>query len=255
VNVAAESASIVETGAAAVLFAAVFLWGGRLQPLRAIGVERRSVISFSAGMAAAYVFVHVMPEMHGARQAFAESASIELRYEGMAIYFVALVGFLVFYGLNHLRSRLRAAAESEGDSEGEGGAEDFWLDVGGFAAYVALVGYLLVRSLEETPVSTSLYAVAFGFHFLGVDHSLREEHGEAYEKVGRYLLAAMALIGWGVGLGLALPPYIVALLVAFVSGAIIMNSAIMELPAEKDGRFVPFMVGGLLYGLILLPLG
>jgi hypothetical protein len=240
-----------------VLFAAVFLWGGQLQPLRALGVERRSVISFSAGMAAAYVFVHVMPEMHGARQAFAESASIELRFEGMAIYFVALIGFLVFYGLDHLRSRLRESAEAgrEGGAEGERGADGFWLHVGGFAAYVALVGYLLVRNLEDTRVSTSLYTVAFAFHFLGVDHSLREEHGAAYEKVGRYVLAAMALAGWGVGQGVALPRYAVALLIAFVSGAIIMNSAIMELPAEKDGRFVPFMVGGLLYGLILLPLG
>jgi hypothetical protein len=48
---------------------------------------------------------------------------------------------------------------------------------------------------------------------------------------------------------------VLALLVAFVSGAVIMNSAIMELPSGKEGRFVPFMIGGLLYGLILLPLG
>ena len=34
-----------------------------------------------------------------------------------------------------------------------------------------------------------------------------------------------------------------------------MNNAIMELPSEKDGRFLPFMVGGLAYGLILVPLG
>jgi hypothetical protein len=43
--------------------------------------------------------------------------------------------------------------------------------------------------------------------------------------------------------------------VAFVSGAVIVNSAIMELPSDKDGRFVPFMLGGVIYGLILLPLG
>lgn len=34
-----------------------------------------------------------------------------------------------------------------------------------------------------------------------------------------------------------------------------MNSLILELPTEKDGRFWPFLSGGLLYGLILLPLG
>jgi len=43
--------------------------------------------------------------------------------------------------------------------------------------------------------------------------------------------------------------------VAFVSGAVIVNGAIMELPSDKDGRFVPFMFGGVIYGLILLPLG
>jgi len=28
----------------------------------------------------------------------------------------------------------------------------------------------------------------------------------------------------------------------------------MELPSHKDGRFLPFLAGGLVYGLILLPL-
>ncbi len=28
-----------------------------------------------------------------------------------------------------------------------------------------------------------------------------------------------------------------------------------ELPTESKGRFLPFMLGGLIYGLILLPLG
>jgi hypothetical protein len=46
----------------------------------------------------------------------------------------------------------------------------------------------------------------------------------------------------------------VALLLAFVSGAVIMNSLIMELPEGKDGRFLPFVAGGILYALLLLPL-
>jgi hypothetical protein len=29
----------------------------------------------------------------------------------------------------------------------------------------------------------------------------------------------------------------------------------MELPSDKDGRFYPFMAGGLIYAMILLPLG
>jgi hypothetical protein len=88
-------------------------------------------------------------------------------------------------------------------------------------------------------MSVALYAVAITVHFLAVDHSLHEEHGAAYERVGRFMLAGMCLIGWGTGLLIALPPYVIALLVAFLSGSIIMNSLIMELPSEKDGRFLP----------------
>ena len=236
------SAGVLATGAAALLFAAVFMVGGRVH-LRGLVRDRRSMISFSAGMSAAYVFVHVMPEMHDARQAFAESVSVQLRYEGMGIYFLGLIGFLVFYGLDHLRAKLK-----ESESAGTG----FKIHVGGFAAYVWMMAYLLRHKFGE-PVSTGLYAVAIGFHFLTIDHSLRSEHGSVYERSGRHLLAAMALLGWGTGMLVALPPYVLSLLVAFISGAIIMNSTIMELPSERDGRFLPFVSGGLVFGLILLP--
>jgi hypothetical protein len=92
-------------------------------------------------MSAAYVFVHLMPELHGVRRAFTESVSAPLRYEGMAIYFFALVGFLVFYGLDHLRARLRRSAGAE-----EYGMA-FKVHVGGFAGYAGLMAYLLVHSL------------------------------------------------------------------------------------------------------------
>ena len=244
-----DTGVLVETGAATLLFTAAFVWGARIHPFRALIRDRRSIISFSAGMSAAYVFVHLMPELHGARRAFVESLSVPLQYEGMAIYFLALIGFLAFYGLEHLRARSRSVTESEKERLG------FRLHIGGFAAYVWLMAYLLVHNLERTQVAIGLYAVAVFVHFLTVDHALREEHGAAYDGTGRFVLAGMALLGWGVALLFTLPHHVLALLVAFVSGAIIMNSVIMELPSEKDGRFLPFMAGGLVYGLILVPLG
>jgi len=67
------------------------------------------------------------------------------------------------------------------------------------------MAYLLVDSLEETRGSIGLYAVAIAFHFLAVDHSLRSEHGAAYERIGRYVLAGSSVLGWGAGLLFALP--------------------------------------------------
>jgi hypothetical protein len=243
------TSEVLETGAAALLFGLIFFAGGCIRPLRHLVRDDRSLISFGAGMASAYVFVHAIPELQVVRRTFATSVAVTL-YEGVAIYFVALVGFLVFYGLDHRRAHLQRETAAGGQA-----GQAFRLHVGGFAAYVWLMAYLLVNNLEETRVSTALYAAAIAFHFLAVDHSFRSEHGAVYERTGRYVLAGSAVLGWSAGLLFALPQYGLALLVAFTSGAIIMNSAVMELPTEKDGRFLPFMIGGVAYGLILLPFG
>ena len=244
-----EPTELVATGLAALALAVVVLAGGRLHPLSAVTRDHRKRVSFCAGMAAAYVFVHVMPELQGVRLVFVESASVQTRFEGMVIYAVALIGFMTFYGLDHLRKQVR-----DSDAEQREQAA-FNLHVGGFAVYAVLVGYLLVHDLEEGRVPLLLFTTAMAVHFLAVDHALSEEHGEAYARRGRYWLAARVPLGWAVGQFLALPLAVVALLVAFLSGAVIVNSSLMELPSDKDGHFMSFLAGGLLYALILLPLG
>lgn len=239
----------VESAAAALLFCAVFLVVGSLRPMRWLVREERTAVSFGAGVATAYVFVHVMPELNSARHAFSESTSLPLRYEGMGIFYVSLIGFLLFYGLDHLRKRLHQSSTQKRVGTA------FKISITGFAAYVALMAYLLVHNLEDTPRSVALFAVAIAVHFLGVDRALHAEYGAVYERIGRYLLAAMSLLGWGLGLLITLPRSILAAMVAFISGAVIMNSTITELPTESNGRFLPFMCGGLVYGLILLPFG
>jgi hypothetical protein len=219
---------IIETSFASLLFAATFLWGGRVRPFRRLIRDQHIIISYSAGMAVAYVFVHVMPELQRVRRAFATSVSTPLRYEGMAIYLVALLGFLVFYGIHQLHARL--PRQTAGDQSAE---RVFGFHVGAFAAYVWLMAYLLVHNLEDTPVSIALYGFAIAFHFLTVDYALRREYGSAYQRIGRYVLAAMTVMGWTAGMLFALPQYVIAPSVAFVAGAIIMNSMIVELPAEQ----------------------
>lgn len=264
-SAAVGNVALVQTGLAALLFALIFAFGGGLHPLRRLVRDRRSIVSFSAGMSAAYVFVHLMPELHGAREAFVEATTLQLRYEGLSIYIVALLGFLGFYGLDHLKMRLgprHAAAQAEpraprGEAHAGHGADRraFWVHVVGFAAYVALMSCLMVRNLEGETGPVALYALAIGGHFVTIEHALQEEHGADFVRIGRWLLAAMCVVGWLVGVLLTIPPQVLALLVAFVSGAVIMNSAVMELPSEKDGRFVPFLLGGLLYAMLLVPLG
>ena len=225
--------AIVESGIAALVFALVFLAGGWAAALRKQRIDPHLITSFSAGMSSAYVFVYAMPELS------------HLQGElGTMVYYVGLIGFLTFYGFNELGVRV-----FKGEADAENRA--FRLRVGGFAFYVWLVAYLLVYESESVHREL-LYTIALAVHFLTIDNSLREQHGEPYERRGRFVLAAMAIAGWLCGLVLHLGHQTVALITAFVAGAVIVNSTIEELPAERHGRFVPFLLGGLVYGGIQL---
>jgi len=238
-----------ESAVAAVLFACAFLFGDRFRPLKWLGADPRTLISFGAGMSAAYVFVHLMPELHGAREAFAESMSKIVLYEGMAIYILALLGFVVFYGLETWRTRLREVPQADQP------LNELEFHVIGFVGYVSLISYLSAHGLDETRSSTVLYTIAIVFHLLGVDQDFRREHGAAYTLNTRLVLAGAAIAGWMIALVVEFPREVIASLLAFVSGAVIMNSMIMELPSEKEGRFLPFLVGAVIYGVLLAPLG
>lgn len=242
---------MMETLPAVLVFIAVFLAGERLHPLSGVVKDRRNIVSFSAGMSIAYVFVRMMPELHGARELLVESAPdpTALRFEGIAIYFLALVGFLCFYGLDRLRPAAPEGSEAAGEHEVANG------HVVGLAAYVGLMSYLLVRDAGESVAATALYTLAFGAHFLALDHSLRESYGEAYRRRGRWFMAGSCLLGWLLGVAFVLPEFPLSLLVAFISGGVIMTNTLMELAEGRDGRFLPFVVGSLLYGLVLVPLG
>jgi hypothetical protein len=237
---------ILRTGLAALLFALVFAVVAPARPVARLLHIKRGLVSFGAGMSAAYMFVHVMPELHATREVINEFRP-NLPWEGMSVYFLALVGFLAFYALGHRRH--------DGGSEGEGEHDSYGLQIGGFAAYVWLIGYLLVRSFDESRMSVLLFAAALALHFLSLDRTLSREFGEQYERRGRYLLAAMGPLGWASGLFIGFPPFISALLVAFISGAVIVNSTVTELPRGERGRLGPFLAGGLIYGLILIPFG
>ena len=240
---------VAETGIAALLFASMFLFGGRIHPFRPLLRDDGIGLSFGAGMSIAYVFVHVMPELHAVRESFAEGMGSPLPFRGMVVYYLALVGFLLFFFMDRLGERLERA---DGET---GAAHAFRLDVGGFAAYVGLMGYVLVRNLGETHTFTVFFAATIAIHFLALDHALAAKHGSAYRRIGRFVLAGMAILGWGLGLALPMPESVIALVVAFISGAVVMNATIMEIHSEKGGHLLPFAAGGLIYGLILLPLG
>lgn len=237
-----EQVHILHTGAAALAYVLCFLAGRRLRPLRSLGCDHRCAMSFGAGVSIAYVFVQLMPEIHASRTMFAAAMGPALPRGGDAVYLVSLAGFVGYYGLDRFR-----AVEQE---TGGAAARSHRMHVGGFALYVALMAYLLCEE-EAGGIVLAMTVAATAVHFLAVDHFLREEHGALYDRRGRFMLAGATVAGWALGLVHGFPDHAVALFIAFISGAVTINSAIMELPNRNRGRYLPFLAGAAAYGLLL----
>ena len=95
---------------AALLFALIFIFGWRLHRAR----TPRAVLSLGAGATASYVFVRMLPELDEAKTAFvAASAGRALPAPELRVYTAALVGFIVFYGLENLVAWSRERPEPE----------------------------------------------------------------------------------------------------------------------------------------------
>ena len=210
--------------------------------------HRRRALSIAAGVAVAYVFIDILPELAAHRLALVEELGHDILFAEQRIYIAALLGFVVFYGLDYMVFRAGADRHEEG---GEPAMDHvFWLHVGGFCAYGWLIGYLLPERAGALPLV--LYTVAMAFHFALIDHELEHEHGRAYDRVGRWLLAGSILIGCVVGATFHVSELTIARLFALVAGGVVITSAQAELPRDKDGRFGWFVLGAASYASLLL---
>ena len=222
--------------------ALVHLFAGRLWFLD--GVPRSRALSFAGGVSVAYVFVHLFPEVQEAGAAIHESEFGPLAlFAEHHVYLVALAGFVLFYGLERFAQRSGRGAEDP---------DVFWLHVGSFGAYNALVGYLLLHREGTGVTSLLFFFVAMALHFVVNDYGLREHHGTLYRRRGRWLLAAAILVGVAVGVAVAVPEGVLAVLFAFLAGGVILNVIKEELPEERESRFPAFAAGTAGYAALLL---
>ncbi|ELZ35297.1 hypothetical protein C474_00065 [Halogeometricum pallidum JCM 14848] len=242
----------------AVAFAAVHVFAGKLRFLRA--VPRSRWLSAAGGVSVAYVFVHVFPEIteHHARLTEGPAAASPLlaTLTEHAVFLATLAGFTAFYGLEQFARRSGSARDggsgSSESSESSAATGAFWVHVGSFAAYNGLVGYLLLHREEAGAASLLLYAVAMAVHFVVTDYGLRDHHRDTYDRVGRWVLAAAAPAGVGVGFFVDVPEAVLSLLFAFLAGGIVLNVIKEELPEERESRFWTFAAGLVGYTVVLL---
>jgi hypothetical protein len=238
--------------AAVLVFSAIFLLGSSVLIPASLRRHQRRVLSFGAGVTIAYVFIHLLPELEAARAGLVRTgAHLSLPFPSLRVYLAALVGFMLFYALEHLVAGTRKPAGAE-EGDGEENRLGRSIHVGSFLVYVWLAGYLAVRSLEEGPTPIALYAVALGLHFLSLDFSFSREYGSWYKRSARYAFVLTPLAGWTIGIFVGFGQIFTAALLGFLAGGIIMNAIVSELPKEKDGRILSFLFGGAVYTALLI---
>lgn len=236
-------------GMLSLLLAAIHVVAGRL---RFLSVTPRSRwLSASSGVSVAYVFVHVLPDLAQSQRTLQETAAVLVRYAEHHVYLLALLGMMVFYGLERLAkvSRARSARAGGEDATGPG---VFWIHVGSFGVYNALIGYLMLHREKPGVGSLVFFFVAMATHFVVNDFGLRHEHKQRYDRFGRWLLAGAVLVGWAVGATTEIHRAAVAMLFSFLAGGVILNVLKEELPEERKSNFGAFAVGAVGYAGVLL---
>jgi hypothetical protein len=236
----------------ALLFAAIYLFGGRVayRPGRR---GRRRFLSFAAGISVAYIFVHVLPTLQTIREIGMKSPSeFKAVFPEYSVYLWTMAGFLVFYGIETMVASPRQDPENHG-SGGDAVHWQPWVHIGGFALYTWILTYMMVWTGKGT-LALCLFGVAMGMHIFTVTCNLSSHYRKVYDRGGVYLLVLASLAGWASALTLNISTPVVLNLVAFVCGGVVVNAAIAELPKEREGRYWSFLTGATVYTALLLVL-
>jgi uncharacterized membrane protein YidH (DUF202 family) len=237
------------TFAAAFGLATIHVFAGRLDFLHQ--EPRSKWLSAAGGIAVAYVFLHLLPELAAGQEVIREKVNGAFTLIKNHVYLLALTGLIIFYGLE--RSAKQSRAEQRNDARPNSTSPAvFWIHIVAFSLYNMVIGYLLARSLTFDDRNLLIFFVAMAFHFLVTDDGLREHHKGPYDKVGRWLLGAAVIFGWLLAGVVVIPEIAIRMLVALLAGGIILNVLKEELPAERKSRFSAFLMGAVGYTVIML---
>lgn len=212
-------------------------------------IPRSKWLSFAGGVSVAYVFVHIMPEIAQGQEVLKDKMLNFLEHHN---YLIALLGLLLFYGLEKAAKQSSQSHREGNNKEMTKNLNVFWIHISSFALYNAVIGYLIVHREEHTSISLLSFTLAMAFHFVVNDYSLMEHYHKAYERKGRWVLIAAIFGGWLIGTLTEVSEVWVAVPFAFIAGGVIMNVMKEELPKERKSNFWAFFLGIVLYSGLLI---
>jgi len=189
--------------------------------------------AFGGGLSVAYVFLHLIPNL----DAFGGLV-------GQRIYFVALVGFAVFYGLEVQFSGPRHAD-----------AAKYGAYLVALFVYDGLLVFTLGLNLPSTPALALVFAAALGFDVLNTDVGLQRSYGSRFVESGRWVLLAGVAFGFGLSMFQRPDPAVVDLITAALAGFVMFQTFNDQFPASRNKKFSAFGAGVVTFFLLHLLLG
>jgi hypothetical protein len=220
-------------------------------------VPERATGSFAGGLAVAYVFLHLLPELAAGNEAIGKALSDVLEPTpliDLGIFLVALAGFTAFYGLERLAERqtMRAGGGHRNGRESEPSAGIYRLHLASFMVYNGLITYTMAPRLRTGVLFAALFTVAMGLHFVLTDRGLAERYPRQFSTRGRVLLAVALVLGWALSAALApTSALLVAMLTALLAGSILLNVFKEEIPSDRRSSFGWFGTGLAVYSALL----
>ena len=208
-------------------------------------------ISFAGGVSLSYVFLEIFPELSHTQAELQHTEILLVQYLENHVYILALMGLLVFHGLDLLALKAKSLRQSLSETENNNSAV-FWIHISAFAILNAILGYLLQELSEHSLIACILYFIAVALHFFIIDENLREHQQFLYDKRGRWFLVGAIIFGAVIGQVAHLNEAAIALVWSFLAGSIILNVLKRELPDEKESCFGAFISGTALFTTLLL---
>ncbi|WP_249522893.1 hypothetical protein [Modestobacter marinus] len=206
-------------------------------------VSPRSAVfqSLAGGLAIAYVFARLLPDL--AQPAAAASAGPGQGLLGLLAerpFLVALGVLLLYYAV------LDAAQDADRREQQREGSTPtpwpFWASGALYLVFNLFVGYLLVHQVRPGPTELVLYTIALSSRYLVGEIALRDQDPRAYDRLGRWVLAAAVLVGWGLGIAVDLGDAAVRVFSVRPAGSIVLTSLKQQLPGSGQAHF-PVLAG------------
>jgi|GEM_PF-6098862 len=210
-------------------------------------ISPSQLVSFAAGVTAAYVFLHMLPELIESRdniRVILQKYGWQQQVVDLFVYFLALVGFEVYYILSYMGDRANWRQDGSVNKL-------FKYAIGFYFIYNFLITYTLMLRVDTSILYAVLFSLAIGLHFVLTDRQLRRTYPTLFSLKFRIVLLLALIVGFVVSLVFPISAFGTSLFVAFLSGAILCVSFTEQSSITKQTSLVSFMIGSLVMSAIL----